>query len=317
MHWIRSLALCIASTILASATRCQTVTVLAHDFEGPTWAPWESIYTPGGPPPPPAYWHLDSPGQCGSPFLTRHAKYRPQSCELYTTLDGAELVSPGFSCKPPPGATATALTISFDYKWHAGVWFQYTIGDSALGVIHQSPFLMETGTGPVTYTASLPLALCESDDVRLSFEAVQYPIGFGLGVSVDNVVVELSYAFTWASLGNALAGASGLPQLVGTGPLSAGSSNSVDLSNAAPSAVAGLFLALASTPVPFKGGTLVPVPFFDPVIANTSASGTISIPFVMPSGIPAGTGIWVQWAIQDAAAAQGIALSNAIKGTTP
>ena len=61
-------------------------------------------------------------------------------------------------------------------------------------------------------------------------------------------------------MGSALAGVTGDPLLVGTGTLADGSSNSAKLSNAAPSATAGLFLALSSTPVPFKGGTLLPSP---------------------------------------------------------
>lgn len=121
----------------------------------------------------------------------------------------------------------------------------------------------------------------------------------------------------WTDQGCALAGVSGAPLLVGCGELTAGSLNSVDLSNAAPTAVAGVFLALASNPVPFKGGTLKPVPFLALLNPPTGAMGTISIPFVMPAGVPAGTELWLQWAIQDAAAINGVALSNAIKGVTP
>jgi hypothetical protein len=123
----------------------------------------------------------------------------------------------------------------------------------------------------------------------------------------------------WSDQGCALAGLSGAPLLEGTGVLSDGSSNSAELSNAAPSATAGLFLALGPvTPAAFKGGTLKPIPFLiDPVILNTSSAGEIPIPFVMPSGIPPGTELWIQWAIQDAAAVKGVALSNAILGVTP
>ncbi|RKY20058.1 MAG: hypothetical protein DRQ55_08945 [Planctomycetota bacterium] len=121
----------------------------------------------------------------------------------------------------------------------------------------------------------------------------------------------------WADQGCALAGVSGEPTLIGAGDLVGGTSNAVNLSNAAPSAAAGLFLALAGAAVPFKGGTLKPFPFFDPVIVATSSSGQLPVPFVMPLGIPVGTEIWVQWAIQDAAAVKGVALSNAIRGLTP
>jgi hypothetical protein len=117
--------------------------------------------------------------------------------------------------------------------------------------------------------------------------------------------------------GCALAGVAGEPWLTGAGDLSAGSANAVALSSAAPSATAGLFLALASTPAPFKGGTLKPVPFFDPVITTTDGAGAIPLPFVMPAGVPPGTELWVQWAIQDAAAVKGVSLSNAILGVAP
>jgi hypothetical protein len=122
---------------------------------------------------------------------------------------------------------------------------------------------------------------------------------------------------TWTDQGCALAGVSGEPVLLGAGDLVGGTSNEVNLSNAAPSATAGLFLALAGAAVPFKGGTLKPFPFIDPTILSTSPAGSIALSFAMPLGVPAGTELWVQWAIQDAAAIHGVALSNAILGVTP
>jgi hypothetical protein len=123
----------------------------------------------------------------------------------------------------------------------------------------------------------------------------------------------------WEDQGCALAGITSDPVLTAMGALTGGSANQVDLTNAAPSATAGLFLALGPvTPAAFKGGTLKPIPFLiDPVILNTNPAGEIPIPFVMPPGIPPGTELWIQWAIQDAAAVKGVALSNAILGTTP
>lgn len=121
----------------------------------------------------------------------------------------------------------------------------------------------------------------------------------------------------WTDEGSALAGVSGEPLLAGTGDLSSGSVNSVALSNAAPSATAALFIALSSAPLPFKGGLLLPNPFFAPLITMTSGTGEIPLPFVMPAGAPTGTELWVQWGIQDAAAVAGVSLSNGVKGTTP
>jgi hypothetical protein len=122
----------------------------------------------------------------------------------------------------------------------------------------------------------------------------------------------------WIDFGGALVGVSGSPLLVGTGTLVFGSPNAIGLSDAAPSAPCGLFVALSSTPVPFKGGTLKAFPtLLAPIILSTSPAGTLPLPFTMPAGLPPGTDLWLQYAIQDAAAVQGFALSNALVGSTP
>ncbi len=121
----------------------------------------------------------------------------------------------------------------------------------------------------------------------------------------------------WSHQGSALAGTLGLPLLTGAGTLVAGSSNAVTLTHAAPSAPAALFTALASSPVPFKGGVLVPVPSLLMLFLGTNAAGDLALPFTMPSGVPAGTTLWMQWAIQDAGAVHDVALSNALRGLVP
>lgn len=121
----------------------------------------------------------------------------------------------------------------------------------------------------------------------------------------------------WEDLGFALPGTGGAPLLAGSGTLEAGSANAVELSAAAPLAPAALFVALASTPAPFQGGTLVPFPALLLVFASSDGAGAIPLPFVMPPGVPPGTGLWLQWAIQDAGAAQDVALSNALRGLVP
>lgn len=121
----------------------------------------------------------------------------------------------------------------------------------------------------------------------------------------------------WTDLGYALPGTPGPPSLVGTGSLALGSWNTLDLTNAAPSATAGLFLAPTGTPTPFAGGTLVPFPFLGPVIVTTSPLGTVPIGWTLGPGVPSGTQIFVQWAVVDGGALYGIALSNAVRGDVP
>jgi hypothetical protein len=152
--------------------------------------------------------------------------------------------------------------------------------------------------------------------------------GDGIGVGGDQSSDDANsagaaYAFDleasgWFDEGCALAGVSGDPALVGMGDLGPGSSNTVSLSNAAPAASSGLITALSSSPTPFKGGTLKPFPFLlDPILLTTDGAGALDLAFSMPAGVPAGTELWVQWAVQDAAAVHGVALSNALLGVTP
>ncbi len=137
-----------------------------------------------------------------------------------------------------------------------------------------------------------------------------------MGVLFESLTIDVVPA-TWNDMGSALAGVSGKPKFSGSGDLSGGSANALGLIRGAPNATAGLFLGFASTPVPFKGGTLLPFPFTIPLVLPTSATGTLSIPFTMPMGVPPGVELWMQWAIVDAAAVQGYALSNALRATTP
>jgi hypothetical protein len=121
----------------------------------------------------------------------------------------------------------------------------------------------------------------------------------------------------WVDLGFALPGTSGDPLLLASGSLALGSQNVVVLFNANPLATAGLFLSFASTPVPFAGGTLVPFPFLDPLITTVSNTGIIPLSYTVTDCFPPGITIYAQWAISDTGAVSGIALSNALVGTTP
>jgi len=132
----------------------------------------------------------------------------------------------------------------------------------------------------------------------------------------DNMHVTPLVA-TWTDLGSGLGGVNGVPLLDGTGTLAPGSAGSVQLSNARPSAPAWLALSFASTPVPFRGGTLVPNPVAMHVRLTTDATGSVVLPFVTPLGLPPGTHLYMQAVVLDHAAVQGVALSHALRGLTP
>ena len=131
---------------------------------------------------------------------------------------------------------------------------------------------------------------------------------------LDNVSLN---AGPWTKLGFGLAGVSGVPSLIGSGTLVAGSPGSLSLSNARPSAPTILFISFASTPLPFKGGTLATVPVALTVSLATDAGGGFTLPWLWPAGIPSGFSLYFQCAVQDPAAVKGASLSNALRGVTP
>jgi hypothetical protein len=137
------------------------------------------------------------------------------------------------------------------------------------------------------------------------------------GVSSTHVFVAGGVS-AWTDLGSGLAGVSGVPSLVGTGTLVPGSAGALTLSNAAPSASALLFVSFASTPTPFKGGTLLTVPVFLSLGVTTNGFGGFTLPWASwPPGLSPGTTLYFQYAVADAAGPLGASLSNAVKGVTP
>jgi hypothetical protein len=123
--------------------------------------------------------------------------------------------------------------------------------------------------------------------------------------------------FTWKDLGSALAGGTGEPRLVGTGELVTGTPGFVRLTNAKASSPSALFLSATSTPVAFKGGTLVAFPPLLLLGLPTGANGTIDLAWsAWPSNLSGASWLF-QFAVQDAGAVHGVALSNAISGTEP
>jgi len=122
---------------------------------------------------------------------------------------------------------------------------------------------------------------------------------------------------SWVSLGGGLAGASGVPALSGSGPLTAGSSVSVEASGVVFGAPAFLFFGLSTQDAPFFGGTLVPAP--DVVFAGVQGnfSGLATIEDELPVALPPGFTFFLQLAVVDTAAVEGVSLSNALRVTAP
>jgi trimeric autotransporter adhesin len=119
----------------------------------------------------------------------------------------------------------------------------------------------------------------------------------------------------WADLGSGLAGLGGVPLLVGSGALSAGSSNQLDLTLARPSSPATLVFGFALLAAPFKGGTLVPMPLLL-LPLTTTAAGSVSLPFSWPPTLPRLTPLLFQCWVVDPAAPAGLSASNGLLGVS-
>ncbi len=121
----------------------------------------------------------------------------------------------------------------------------------------------------------------------------------------------------WTDLGSGLAGSSGIPRIVGSGSLQPLTEASLALAGAKPSALCLVHASTTSVPAPFKGGTLVACP---PVVSyptTVGLDGTLLLPFRWPAGLSSGASLWFQVSIADPAALAGVALSNAVRATTP
>ena len=119
----------------------------------------------------------------------------------------------------------------------------------------------------------------------------------------------------WIDLGSALAGTHGEPALSGSGPFTAGSSVSLDLSGGLENASAFLVLGVDRVDLPFKGGVLVPA--FTPPLGTflglpLDGGGGLHVESALPGDLPAGLTLNAQVWIVDGAGPKGLAASNAL-----
>lgn len=162
-------------------------------------------------------------------------------------------------------------------------------------------------------------ASCEQPRVSDDGRTVLFASHATTLVSADSNRKEDAFArlvSSWTAGGAGLPGVSGVPLLSGTGILLAGDNASLDLAGAAPSAPCLLFVSVTSVPVPFKGGTLYAFPPLTQLPLLTDPVGTLGLSFVWPASVPPYVELLFQYAVQDAAALNGVALSNAVSGLT-
>ncbi len=121
----------------------------------------------------------------------------------------------------------------------------------------------------------------------------------------------------FTEIGPGLAGTHGVPTLSGTGTLVALAPFTLDLSGALENSSTALVVGFSVASVPFKGGTLVPVP--DLVLAGlpTDGSGALSLPAALPAGVPAGVSLVFQSWTTDGAAVKGLSATQGLCAVTP
>lgn len=121
----------------------------------------------------------------------------------------------------------------------------------------------------------------------------------------------------WTDLGNGLAGATGLPSLVGSGPLTEGSFNPLVLGNTLPLTSTFLIVGFSTLNAPLKGGILVPAP--DLLIGGlpTDTNGSWTLASAWPAAVPSGLLIYWQVWIPDLAGPSGFAASNGVSSQAP
>lgn len=139
--------------------------------------------------------------------------------------------------------------------------------------------------------------------------------GAGSGAAI---VFSLAPADTpWESAGHVLPGSQGAAKLVGDGPLLPGTPTLLTLAHGTPGAPSALVIGFALLEAPFKGGVLVPTPTVLLAGLPIGPAGELVLGAAWPAGVTSGTALWFQHWFPDAAALQGWAASNAVKGLVP
>ena len=235
----------------------------------------------------------------------------------------------------PDGDVWVAATGSLG-RWDGSAWTVYTTANSPLiahaiqnisirpdGLVAVVSFNGSTLVGGVNlidgddWTAYTPF---NSPLTHFQCEGVQFDADGDVWVSpMSEGVVEIELGEpgvgAWKAIGSGLPGSGGAtPALGGTGTLLGGSANTLTLTGALPAAPAWLVFGLQAVNTPFKGGTLVPAPFIVLPTA-TSGSGGFALPFTLPASVPAGSRLYFQVWVKDAAAVQGFAATNGLLGT--
>jgi hypothetical protein len=139
----------------------------------------------------------------------------------------------------------------------------------------------------------------------------------GFSASDSGAVYIYSGFDPWKDEGGALAGTNGAPLLTGTGSLMPGAATTLRVTGALPGAPLHLLVGFSVQNLPFKGGTLVPLPVLIFHGLATDAAGGFVLSFGWLSSFPSMFPTTFQAWIADAGGPAGFAATNGLTGTTP
>ena len=231
--------------------------------------------------------------------------------KVYLNGGPADTIAPDVMGVDAPGAVSSPVTvvhiqvqdaINDDGHVNVDVTFDYTTDAPSSG----SGVATRMGNG--LYRVAVPTSgSATSVDVDITIT------DHAGNSTVQNVVVGNTSA--WTNVGGGKAGTGGItPLLVGSGPLTAGSSNAVTLSDALAGSTTNVVLGFTLLNVPFKGGTLVPSADILFLGLPVDGSGGSTIPFTWPAGVTPGSLFWAQHWVSDGGATFNLSASNGVQG---
>jgi hypothetical protein len=237
-----------------------------------------------------------------------------------TADDGALAASDDTTISVSPPNVAPTVDVGEDLTvgLGAGASLSASVGDDGLP---NPPATLVTTWSQVSGPGTVGFGDAAATDTSASFSEVgvyvlRLTADDGALSAQDDLTVTV-VPDTFVDLGGASQGVGGPPNLRAVGPLIVGSTLVVDLENAAPDAAMYVWLSITSIPIDVLGGTVHTNPIALQVLRVTDAGGAWSDSVVWPDGFPPGTDLYLQAAIQDASAQNGIALSNAVTSEVP
>ena len=198
-----------------------------------------------------------------------------------------------------------------DFEHIHPAWSGYTWKkehpDTRLGIVDAEAFAQSNGVDAVPFFGQ-PDSKAQADaDVVAWFEAEFADIRAGFSDPEDLI----------HDVGHGLAGARGVPVLKGEGTMLPNTPMSFTLENCRENADLVLFGGFASIYAPLAGGVIVPNPERVLLFYQSDAAGGLFVPTMWPSGYPSGTTWYVQAFIEDHAAPDRFAISNALELRVP